>query len=496
LESIQVSVPAARTWQAVGLACPRANRFLAIGAARPVPVEVFDAFRELGHQMWLAEDACAAHAQLTHQAHHDDLTALPTRTPFLARLGAALDADARADTCRTTLLVIDLDDFKQVNEVYGHHGGDEMLIEIAARLTEFGGPASVPARFGGDEFGLLLTDMSDPAEVDRIAEQVCQRLLEPIHLSAATVSIGVSIGVANSMPAQTAGDLLRCADIAMYAAKARGRNRIERFVADRHNDIVQHRLFEEHLGQAVGRDEIVVHYQPYVDLRTGRCVGVEALARWQHPTLGLLVPSEFMPMAERTGSINALGGYVLRTACLQMAAWSELPGGQELRIGVNVSARQLRDRTFVATVADALGESGLSAHRLSLELLEGDQMDDKTIHLQLRKTAATGVRIAIDDFGTGTGTASLGELRSFPIHQLKIDPIFLERGDEMLQLVSSVGEILDMETLCKGVETAEQAARLRGTKVTYGQGFFFARPMAARLFPAWLAENALLVAAA
>jgi diguanylate cyclase (GGDEF)-like protein len=486
--------PSVRHWYGVGLGSPDVDRFLLAGSPETTPGREFDAFRNLGHQVVLAEASAASHAKLYHQAHHDQLTSLPTRALLFQRLAAAVDLDLDA-----TLMIIDLDDFKQINDTFGHNVGDELLVEVAERLKRFAGPNDVAARFGGDEFALLLTDVPDQAEADSVAELLCQRLREPSRLSLATVSVGASIGVAAAQPGLSAGDLMRCADIAMYAAKAQGKSRVERFSIERHGDIAQHRLIEEHLAYAVERREIVLRYQPYVDLRTGECAGAEAHVFWEHPTLGVLPLSGFVTAAERTGVIVEIGSYVLQTACRQVVEWGG-PGGEGLRIAVNVAARQLNDPDFTRMVASTLRDTRLAANRLTLELLESEQMDDALARAQLHEVAATGVQIAIDDFGTGY--VSLASLRSFPIHQLKIDSSFLGadgadevRADQILQMVVSIGEILELETLAQGVRTPQQAVRLRRANLGLGQGSLFGEPMPANEFGQWLGNHAAVVAA-
>jgi len=485
-----------RQWRAARIATGDGERVLLMGGTGHVPDVIFDAFRTLATQWQLAEANCGAHTALAHQAHHDQLTGLPNRTLFFGKLAAAVDA-AGPTGAGVSLLIVDLDDFKQVNDVYGHADGDELLREVAGRLREVGGERGMPARFGGDEFALLLTGLDDPGEADQLADRLRDRLVEPFRLTQATVSSGASIGVATAAPSLTAGDLMRCADIAMYSAKAKGKNRVERFTEASHGEIAELRLLEEHLAHAVERDEIVLHYQPQIDLASGRCVGVEALARWRHPTLGLLPPGRFIPLAERTGQIIALGEHVLCTACRQMAAWTSLRDAAELRLAVNVAARQLVDPGFAGTVAAALRSSGLPAHRLTIELTESELIDQEVARAQLRAVAELGVRIAIDDFGTGY--ASLASLRSFPVHQLKIDRSFLsdeqERADAMLRLVISVGRVLDLETVVEGVERPAQAELLRGAGVPLAQGFLFARPIPEEDFPAWLSGQGHLAAA-
>jgi predicted signal transduction protein with EAL and GGDEF domain len=349
------------------------------------------------------------------------------------------------------------------------------------------------ARFGGDEFALLLTGLDRPDHADEVADRLRRSLLEPFRLRRVTVTVGASIGLAGATPKLTAGDLMRCADIAMYSAKAKGKNRVERFTESGHGEIAQLRLLEEHLAHAVERGEIVLHYQPHIDLRTGRCAGAEALARWQHPNLGLLPPGTFIPLAERTGHIVALGNHVLASACRQMADWSRRPGAGGLRLAVNVAPRQLDDPRFADTVVAVLEDSGLPAPQLTLEITESELIDERNARVQLQRVAEAGVRIAIDDFGTGY--ASLASLRSFPVHQLKIDRSFLAQGDElradeMFRLVISVGEILDLEIVAEGVETEQQAEVVRHAGVPLAQGYLFARPMPAAEVPSWLSGRA------
>lgn len=473
-----------RNWRGCALPGATEDRFLLIGARREVRAGVFDAFLSLSHQLALAEASCISHAELNHQAHHDHLTTLPTRALFFRQLVDAVEAGAPGTVA---LLNIDLDDFKQVNDRYGHAAGDELLIEVAARLVEAGGPHGVPARFGGDEFALLLTDLADPTEAIRIAERVCQRIIEPVRLPAATVSVGASIGVAGAEPTLTAGDLLRCADIAMYSAKAGGKNRVERFTADRHGTIAYHRMLEEHLAQAITRDELTVRYQPLLDLRTGECTGVEALAYWAHPTLGLLDAAQFVPLVERTGQVGAFGAHILRTACRQFADWSGLPQATRMRIGVNVTARQVLDPGFADTVAAVLTETGMKSDRLLLEIVESEHMDDPAARAHLRAVAAMGVGIALDDFGTGY--VSLTSLRSFPVHQIKTDPDLCGGDEGSLRLVISVGELLGTETVVQGLTNPAHAANLRSTSVASGQGSLFGPPMPAADFTSWLTDR-------
>jgi EAL domain-containing protein (putative c-di-GMP-specific phosphodiesterase class I) len=280
----------------------------------------------------------------------------------------------------------------------------------------------------------------------------------------------------------------------MYTAKDHGKHRFEHFDPAQHGRIARLRTIEEHLPYAVERGEIVVHYQPQVDLHTGRVHGVEALARWDHPRLGRVAPLDFIPVAERSGAIDPIGAHVLRTACAQAAEWSAFPGLEDLRLSVNVSARQLARESLPAVVRSALADSGLPAARLTLELTESELLEGRLAVEQLVEIADFGVKIAIDDFGTGY--ASLAYLRSLPVHQVKIDRSFVPAAedappgaDDVARAVLLVGQTLGLETVAEGVELSEQADALETAGVRIAQGYLFARPMPSDEFPAWLAAG-------
>jgi EAL domain-containing protein (putative c-di-GMP-specific phosphodiesterase class I) len=305
-------------------------------------------------------------------------------------------------------------------------------------------------------------------------------------------AISTSIGLAVAAPGLTPADLIRCADIAMYSAKARGKNRVEEYTEERYGGIAQVRVLEEHLARAVGGREIVVHYQPMVDLKTGRCVGMEALARWQHPTLGLLKPASFIPLAERGGYAVELGASVLQAACRQTMAWSHLPGGDALRIAVNVAGGQLVEPGFTQTVVDQLIDSGLPASRLTLELSESEVLYDETAQAQMAALAEMGVRIALDDFGAGF--ASLANLHAVPVYQLKIDRGLLvrregARADAMVGVIMSVSQYLGLETVAEQVETLQHAEWARRIGIQLAHGHLFAPPMPAEEAAAWLGRS-------
>jgi EAL domain-containing protein (putative c-di-GMP-specific phosphodiesterase class I) len=293
-------------------------------------------------------------------------------------------------------------------------------------------------------------------------------------------------------PHLTAADLMRCADIAMYSAKARGKSRVEHFIEGGHDGIARTRQLEEHLPHAIERGEITLSYQPLVDLATGECRGVEALARWQHGALGPVPPAVFIPIATRTGQILALGRHVLHTACQQVTAWHGAPGGDRLSLSINVAARQLYDPGFVATVQEALAGAGLAADRLIIEITEDEPVDAGRAGATLASLAGLGVRIAIDDFGIGH--AFIEALRSFPVHQIKTDRSLLANQSPvdtaLFEAAARTGVALALEVVAEGVETEEQAEKARRAGMHTAQGYLFARPMPADEVPRWLALRA------
>ena len=478
-------------WHVLGLGGGPAQGWLLAGATQRLPASLFDVLRTLTTQLSLAEANCASHAELSRLAHNDQLTTTPNRGTLFNLLAAAVDdAAGREDT--VALCIIDLDDFKQINDRLGHGAGDQVLVEVANRMTEIVAGAGVASRFGGDEFALLMTGLSGPAEADGIANRLRQRLLEPIRLPGADVTVGASIGVVNAVPGVTAGDLMRCADVAMDSAKSRGKCRVERFEEDRHGDIAHVRQLEDHLGHAIHRGEIAVHYQPLIDLKTGRCHSLEALARWHHPSLGPLPPETFIALAERQGSIVELGAHVLLTACTQLMEWDTTATVPKVGLTVNVSARQLTVPGFDEVVRAALATSGLAAERLTLEFIESEALGDDLLHTQLRMIAAMGVRIALDDFGGGL--TSLAYLQAMPLHQLKIDRrLFIDSDDApagaSIQLIMAVSHFLRLETVAEAVETPEHADWARQAGITLAQGFLFSPALPAHQVIPWLSKT-------
>ncbi|WP_375479350.1 EAL domain-containing protein [uncultured Jatrophihabitans sp.] len=428
--------------------------------------------------------------QLHHQALHDALTGLPNRALLMDRIAQMLVWDRRHHTTGA-LLFLDLDDFKNVNDTLGHGAGDRLLIAVAARLASTLRDADTIARMGGDEFVVLI----DGASVDVAPELVAERLLEvmrqPFELDSTTMplSVNISIGIASG-DRDSAGELLRDADIALYQAKAAGKNRYEVFDPLMQTRISRRTDLEFDLRSALNRQEYRLVYQPIYNLEDLTVVGVEALLRWDHPTRGLISPDEFIPILEQTGQIREVGGWVLQHACRQMAAWHAR--GDILDISVNVSGRQLDDDSIIADVRAALAVSALPATSLIIEVTEATLMHGvEATARRLNAIKALGVRIAVDDFGAGY--SSLAYLRQFPVDCLKIDRVFtnaITTSPESKALVGTLvqlGKDLGLRTLAEGVETPEEMDLLRGADINQAQGFLMSRP----LDPATLEEQLL-----
>lgn len=421
---------------------------------------------------------------LQHQALHDALTGLPNRVLFSDRVEHAVARSARRPSS-VAILLADLDDFRTINDSLGHPVGDRVLTRQADRLRGEVRAGDTVARLGGDEFAMLLEDVAVDEAVEA-AERILRVLSTPIGLDDRRLQVTASIGVVVAASSdQTAEDLLRQADAAMYLAKERGRGRVAVFepglqaAAERRLDL------KADLAAALARGELVLYYQPLVDLRAEAIVGVEALLRWQHPTLGLLLPGEFIALAEESGVIVPIGAWVLAEACRQAATWDrERSIARGLRMSVNLSAAQLHDADLRGWVVEALGVHELSPARLTLEITESLLVSDaEATTAALTELRSLGVKIAIDDFGTGY--SSLSYLRRFPVDTLKVDRSFvatLGRGKDENALVRSIiklAQTLRLETVAEGVEKSAQASRLRAFGTNLGQGYLFGRPQSA-----------------
>ncbi len=426
----------------------------------------------------------ASEARFRHEAMHDPLTGLPNRALFAERLDQIF-TDPR-QMARLGVCFVDLDGFKAVNDSLGHHVGDHMLVAVAERLAAMAAELGhLIARLGGDEFVVLVEHTSCPDDAVKVADRVLTELGEPIHVDGRRLSISASIGIVERLVAATnPADLMRAADITLYWAKANGKARWALFDPRRSaRDIARYKLAAA-LPAALDRDEFVLYYQPLVDIADGTIRGMEALARWRHPQLGVLTPDRFVDLAEDTGLIVALGSRLLELACRQAARWLRLTPAAPF-VSVNLSALQIRHPGLVADVATTLRRSGLPPGQLQLEITESAAMgtDDETLHT-LQALADFGVRLAIDDFGTGY--SNLAYLRALPVHGLKLAGSFVQglrspgppdpTDEAILTTFVSLARTLGLTTTVEGIETAVQAQRVHAIGCDLGQGWLFGRP--------------------
>jgi diguanylate cyclase (GGDEF)-like protein/PAS domain S-box-containing protein len=414
--------------------------------------------------------------RLHHLAHHDPLTGLANRTLLQERLKQAIEFTQRRRTVGA-LAFIDLDNFKYVNDNLGHDAGDVVLREVAARLRANMRDDDTVARVGGDEFVLVISDQCSAGQVADLIERIRRSVGAPVEIDGREVVTGASIGVSLfPRDGKTVDKVMRAADAAMYHAKSLGKNNCQFYSAELNGMVHQHLLLEASLGRAIGKREMMLGYQPKVDLRTGRMVGAEALVRWNHPERGLMGPESFIPLAEETGLIVPLGEWVIGEACGALRALQAL-GVEDFGISVNLSLRQLRQRQFTDRLADSLERHGVAPSCLELEVTESLLMDrpDEAREV-LARLKALGVRLSIDDFGTGY--SSLSQLQAFPVDHIKIDRSFL--GDALddghaviTRAIIALGHSLKLKVIAEGVETAEQLAFLRDHGCDQMQGFYF-----------------------
>jgi len=437
---------------------------------------------QLGVVHLFADDITARRAvedQLRHDALHDALTGLPNRHLFMERLARAVLQERRREGYLFAVLFLDLDRFKVVNDSLGHSVGDELLVAVAGRLRNSVRETDTVARFGGDEFAVLLDDMDAVQDAVRAADRMQQALASPVSLSGYEVFTSASIGIALSSTAYGRADhLLRNADMAMYRAKAAGTGRHELFDRAMHALALTRLQMETDLRRGIERGEFGLHYQPIVDLRTGHIAGVEALLRWRHPERGWIAPGDFVPPAEETGLILQIGRRVLADACRQLKAWqAATPAAAELCVSVNLSVRQFSQADLVEQVRDALEETGIAAHLLRLEITESVVVDNlEAAAATLGRLRALGVRVYLDDFGTGY--SSLSSLHRLPIDALKVDRSFVSRigeggGEQMVGTVATLARNLGVPVVAEGVETVSQLRALRALGCEYAQGFLF-----------------------
>jgi diguanylate cyclase (GGDEF)-like protein len=444
-----------------------------------------------------------SHLALTIEASHDSLTGLPNRASLTKRLTASFGPGTDRRSRHETVLFIDVDDFKDVNDSLGHEGGDALLIELAARLNACVRPDDLVARLGGDEFAIVVTeDQGGLASVD-VAERILEAVQAPFLVGRESLTVSVSIGVAQRHSEITeAAELLRRADFAMYMAKGRGKGRYQLFDAEMHETMVGRSALRADMSNAVQAGELRLEFQPVADLRTGEIIGVEALVRWQHPTLGLLPPAEFIALAEETGDIEAIGCWVLETAARQVAQWrSAMTHCSSLWVAVNLSLYQLPSKESLLALQRILTDPLVDADNIVLEVTEtalAADVDGGVAKLTTLKNL--GVRLAIDDFGTGF--SSLSTLASLPVDILKIDRAFVSGGDAgspsvpMLEGILGLAAKLNLEVIAEGIEETAQLDLLRTLGCYTGQGYLLARPAPASVIEAMLVSGGLVTVTA
>jgi len=447
------------------------------------------------HMAAIAIERKRAEERIQFMANHDALTGLPNRTLLNDRLSQALLYAQRYDRW-VTVAFVDLDNFKNINDSLGHNAGDELLKVVAKRMVACLRATDTVVRLGGDEFVILLFDQpKSAAVVSATLQKIQAAIAEPVQIDGHALRVTSSFGVANYPDDGTDADtLLANADAAMYRAKEMGRDNFQFYTPELNAKVHEKFLLQEELSNAVARCEFVLLYQPQVDLRTGRVFAVEALIRWNHPTLGVLSPLDFIPLAEETGLIVPIGDWVLHEACRQNKAWQDA-GLPPMTVCVNVSARQFKEKNLISRVVSALQDSGLDAKYLELEITES------LIMLDVEQAVATmaalqglGVHLSIDDFGTGY--SSLSALKNFPVSRLKIDKTFIhdlatnDNDKAVASAVISLGKKLNLRVIAEGVETDEQLAFLRENNCDEMQGYHFSKPVEAKELEAFLAARA------
>ena len=454
-----------------------------------------DVLRTFAEHASLAVGDAKTVAAMQHQAFHDSLTGLPNRALFLDRLNGTLTRARNAVGHQLAVLFIDVDRFKVVNDSLGHAAGDDLLVQVGRRLRACIREVDTVARLGGDEFAILVDDPGGSEEIVVLAERVLEHLQPPFTLSAKEISVSAAVGVALGTGHELAADLLRNADLAMYRAKADGRGHFALYEPVMHSDVIRRLDLEGELRRAVANRELVLHYQPLVDLGSGIVRGAEALVRWDHPTHGLVPPTDFIPLAEETGLISPIGEWVLREAAARAVAWQQTLGPlQRFEISVNLSARQLQTGRLSEDVEAVLKATGLHPSTLNLELTETMLMEDseKVVEI-LRDLKRLGVRLAIDDFGTGY--SSLAYLQRFPLDTLKIDRSFVSRvgeggdGAALATAIVSLARTLGLDTVAEGIEEEHQVGALAALGCSTGQGFLFSRPLPTEAFTALLVDG-------
>jgi len=451
------------------------------GEVRPYDAEVVAFAQNVGSQLGQFIARKQAESNLTFFANHDALTSLPNRFMFNERLTQALARAQRQDTM-VAVMFLDLDRFKVINDTLGHDAGDRLLIELATQLRGCLRENDTIARQGGDEFVVLVEDINDPNQVTGVAQKILETVAEAHVLGGQELHITASIGI--SVYPNEGADvqaLLKNADIAMYRAKEQGKNNFQFYSAEMNQHTFERLALETSLRRAIEREEFLLHYQPKVDLRSGRITGVEALVRWRHPELGMVSPAQFIPLAEETGLIAPIGDWVLRTACVEARRWVAA-GISEITVAVNLSARQFAREDLAENIKSVLLESGLEARFLEIEITESTVMHNaKSAAGILQQLKDLGIRVAIDDFGTGY--SSLGYLKRFPIDSVKVDRSFIldiphDNDDVAItRAVIAMAHSLRLKVIAEGVETEDQYQFLRNHDCDEMQGYYFSQPL-------------------
>ncbi|MDJ0717355.1 MAG: EAL domain-containing protein, partial [Prochloraceae cyanobacterium] len=439
--------------------------------------------------------------QLRFEALHDTLTNLPNRTFFLEELERVLVTSEQNGDYKFSVLFLDLDRFKVINDSLGHLVGDLLLVEFAHRVKNCLGEEQIFARLGGDEFVIILENIQDISDATKLADSIQEKLRKPFNLERHEIFVTVSIGIAQSTENyQQIEDILRDADIAMYQAKASGKARYALFEPGMHQEVVTTLQIENDLRRAIEREEFQLFYQPLVRVSNGQIVGFEALLRWLHPEKGMISPGDFIPLAEETGAIVEMGWWILEKACHQMYLWQQrYPNYPPMMMSVNVSVKQFDEIHNISDrIQEILHKTGLNPSSLKLEITESIIMNNpEKLTVTLDQLKALGIKLSMDDFGTGY--SSLSYLYKLPIDTLKIDRSFIKNIDidseklELTQTIINLAKNLNMETIAEGIETSKQLTKLKTLNCKYGQGYLFSKPVNSEIAEALISNQQQVV---